>query len=195
MKKGFDLGKPFSKTIHVCFGRFLIPFVSNHHIGLVNESLIIISQFLLEMLEVIAGVTLIGTCHIQKKKKYLTAFDVPQEAVTKPTVFSSSLNQTRHVGHGDRTKVLRIINHADRGDKRGERIGCDLWTCVGKYIQKSGLSGIGKTHKSDAGDGLERKYVVRLQTGFPFRKLSGSLVDAGLEGCVSPTALPPSRSK
>ena len=68
-EKGFDLGKPFSKTIHVCFGRFLIPFVSNHHTGLVNESLIIISQFLLEMLEVIAGVTLIGALPYPKEKE------------------------------------------------------------------------------------------------------------------------------
>ena len=108
------------------FCTFFVAFVSNHQKRLICQAGIIF----IKLPSGDARNLLSGLDHLYspcpKEKEAVTPFYMSQETMPQPSIFCRSLYQTRDIGHGERTKLVGIINDSHGGYQSGKGIGCNF---------------------------------------------------------------------
>ena len=101
------------------------------------------------------------------------SLDVAQEVVTEAPALGGTLDQTRHVGDGERR--LAGGDHAEVGDEGGEGVVGDLGPRPRDRRDDRRLAGAREADEADVGDDLELEAYVELVTGLPQQREAGCL--------------------
>ncbi len=115
------------------------------------------------------------------------ALDVAQELVAEPATFARALDQSGHVGDGERGRTGG--DDTEVGDQRRERVVGDLGPSARHRSDEARLAGAREADEADVGDDLELEGDRQLVARLTLEGEAGSLALGGREsGVAEPTA-------
>ena len=186
---GQDLGAgnaPF-EFAKVRFGVGFVHFVGDHQARTVDESGVIVPEFLKQAVIVIPGQSTVHGGHVEQDNKRLAALDVAEEGMTEPDVAVGAFDEAGYVADGD-PGVVRVFDNADMGIEGGEGVGGDAGTRGRDCGQQRGFAGIGVADEADLGQEPQFEPEMTFFARFTGLGESGCLPRGGGEIAIAQAA-------